>query len=1038
MFSFLNLFNNSKPAADKKITLDPLSGKTLNLNSSEARALNIFNHKPPVSRRLNGSNTSFKNSNNNSSHHSFRDVYDKKRKLMESLDNFGIRKRTRQECGVDTFVNQQQKTIAEATDWVPSFNRIDKGNNSVVPQTVINAKTVYGNKEKKLIKRHGDTFNDDHLQKRPRTRNNEILSSYSSSKFLLTPGQKRTYPTDSGDDYSSSRKHCKSCTCCGSTTLLHNDKSPLNKSDKTTETDISDDLVTVAASRIFNRSGKTQVVKRISMKTILNEAFDDVDPEPFTSLEKIQQKKSKTQEKAISTNDSQDSSLIKNTNLNVSMDSVTTPVLTTSVSDSNQSKLTISSTTSSSIVTSTTQSVALSENLKENSEIDGKQNESQSSKNIVETPKTDFNIIKQPAKSISLTPKVNESSKKEIINTEKAPFQFSVQTSKSIEPISSSTDVSAPIAVSEPIENKTNKNQNLPIIQFGSQSPSEKFKENSVLNFASSPKQPTFTFGTAKTDNKQSTPAFQFGAAMQFGSSNVEKSTVPVVQFGIPKTDEKQPKSVAPNAPENTSAVKPVFSFDKNATENTTKPEPNTFQFGCPTKPVDSFPTTSAGNESKIVFGSNITTLAASPFSFGKPNEPKTTTTSVAPKFNLAQSTTEGSAPKLQFGAMSSSVFGNSSTNQTKTQLSNTVNNPGLTVKNQDNKLVFGSLSTEVKPATSTPEMAFNIPVFNNSSNNVTSPVFQFSSTGTKRDEKPLESSINTFQFPAAKSTPSFGLLSSPPSFVDKKAFEFNAQKTDDQKTQFSTPAFGSQNAASAPFKFGGSDKSTAFENTFTSPNQSLQFHNKTETKAEPFKFGAPAPANNAFQFGGANKANSEPPKFGQNTNAFNTSGFGGFGPSVSSQPTPAFGTTISQPQPSSFGNVVAPVSTSSFGNVAPPSSDAFGSSGGFQFGSTNNSVPSNPSTTFGFGGPPQPAKSEGAFGFNAGSTGASPFQFGQAPSVSSLPQFTGGQPQGAFGFGSAPQQAAGIQGSGQALFSMGAAPAGDRRKAKAVRRRNN
>lgn len=34
-----------------------------------------------------------------------------------------------------------------------------------------------------------------HPQKKPRTRNNEILSSYSSSKFLLTPGQKRPYPS---------------------------------------------------------------------------------------------------------------------------------------------------------------------------------------------------------------------------------------------------------------------------------------------------------------------------------------------------------------------------------------------------------------------------------------------------------------------------------------------------------------------------------------------------------------------------------------------------------------------------------------------------------------------------------------------------------------------------------------------------------------------------------------------------------------------------------------------------------------------------
>lgn len=33
-----------------------------------------------------------------------------------------------------------------------------------------------------------------HLTKKPRTRNNEILSSYSSSKFLLTPGQKRPRP----------------------------------------------------------------------------------------------------------------------------------------------------------------------------------------------------------------------------------------------------------------------------------------------------------------------------------------------------------------------------------------------------------------------------------------------------------------------------------------------------------------------------------------------------------------------------------------------------------------------------------------------------------------------------------------------------------------------------------------------------------------------------------------------------------------------------------------------------------------------------
>lgn len=43
---------------------------------------------------LNGSNTV--NGNNTTP----RDVYDKKRKLMETLDNFGVRKRIRQEVSV--------------------------------------------------------------------------------------------------------------------------------------------------------------------------------------------------------------------------------------------------------------------------------------------------------------------------------------------------------------------------------------------------------------------------------------------------------------------------------------------------------------------------------------------------------------------------------------------------------------------------------------------------------------------------------------------------------------------------------------------------------------------------------------------------------------------------------------------------------------------------------------------------------------------------------------------------------------------------
>lgn len=99
------------------------------------------------------------------------------------------------------------------------------------------------------------------------------------------------------DDKSPDRKHCKSCTCCGSTIILENDQNNLNKSDKTTETDLGDELVTVAASRIFNRSGRTQVVKKMCMKSILDDVFDDIEPVPYTSIDKVEEKKKKAQKK---------------------------------------------------------------------------------------------------------------------------------------------------------------------------------------------------------------------------------------------------------------------------------------------------------------------------------------------------------------------------------------------------------------------------------------------------------------------------------------------------------------------------------------------------------------------------------------------------------------------------------------------------------------------------------------------------------------------------------------------------------------------
>lgn len=59
MFSFLK-FLNPKSNADKNDASDNLSGKTLNLNSAEARTLNIFNHKSPIARKSSGNNTSLR------------------------------------------------------------------------------------------------------------------------------------------------------------------------------------------------------------------------------------------------------------------------------------------------------------------------------------------------------------------------------------------------------------------------------------------------------------------------------------------------------------------------------------------------------------------------------------------------------------------------------------------------------------------------------------------------------------------------------------------------------------------------------------------------------------------------------------------------------------------------------------------------------------------------------------------------------------------------------------------------------------------
>ncbi|CAI6365074.1 unnamed protein product [Macrosiphum euphorbiae] len=977
-----------------------------------------------------------------------------------------------------------------------------------------------------LTKRQGDFgVNICHPQKKPRTRNNEILSSYSSSKFLLTPGQKRPYPSDYEEE-SPDRKHCKSCTCCGSTVLLQN-RNNSNKSDKTTETDMSDDFVTVAASRIFNRSGKTQVVKKVCMKTILYEVFDDADPIPYTSIEKLEEKRKKAQEQVISIEQHNiDKSNVKNGNQSVdSAACVPSPIISTFNVVQPAATNTLSTTSPSATLNTTplVQSTvplafglqpsestpkiiegnknntplqfnfgspiasavtSVEENHKKTNEVDGKVIVDQTSESTNNTLaiKTQNNSVNNPNEqkefqSLEKNKNINDNFQiggQNSFNNDndkpKPSYQFTVPASKTIESVTnSSTDVSncskinnsnlhVQIDSEKSIDNskkeaekslvfgtkidnfskqvqpsftfgapKADEKQSTPVMQFGVLTSDEK-QSTPVMQFGvpkidDKQSTPVMQFGINKSDEKQLTPVMQFGVpkiddkqstpVMQFGATKVnDKQTTPVMQFGVAKVNDKQsiPKMPfeATKGSENPTSTQPLFAFGNNqkSVENSKPTDSVKFQFG-PLK-CDSTPVTESTN---AVFGSNLQNKNL--FSFGKTDN-ITLPPGNPPKYD---DTTEKSTPKLQFGALPTPVFGASTTDQSKSQFNTSVSQSAI---NQGPKLVFGSQTAENKPTTS--GMVF--------ANNTTNPMFQFSNTGSKLGDKPSETPSGSFPFASNKTTPAFG-ATAPQDFRDKPAFQFNTQKTDEPKTQFSTPSFGTQNT-SAPFKFGGNDKPASFGTTFPSSNQPLQFTNNTEKTAEPFKFGSSVQTSNAFQFS-ANKTDNGPVKFGQATSTFPTSGFSGFGNSAPQQTT-TFG-TVQTPQPSPFGNITSPTAAPTFGSVASPPSNTFGTNQSFQFGSTNPAPTS--SSTFAFGSNSQPTKPDGAFSFNAASTTASPFQFGQVPSPLSTPQFGGTQPnQGSFGFGSPPMTATVMPGSSQPLFSMGTAPAGERRKAKAVRRR--
>lgn len=567
-------------------------------------------------------------------------------------------------------------------------------------------------------------------------------------------------------------------------------------------------------------------------------------------------------------------------------------------------------------------------------------------------------------------------------------FQFNVPASKSGESVINSVTVSSP---STTTENK------LPTIQFGSQvensskSPTYTFgalKPNTkqsapVMQFGgrkSDDKQssPTIQFGIPKVDDKQSTPVMQFGApnidgkqstpVLQFGAPKVDnKLSTPVMQFGSPKSDTKQsiPSlqfGVIKESESSTST--PLFSFGNNAksSESVKPTETVKFQFGSPKS--DNILSTEPKN---VGFGSNNTSNL---FSFGKTDPPKYDTT------------VEKSPPKLQFGALPAPVFGTSNSDQSKSQFSTSVVSQPL--DNQGPKLVFGSQNADNKPATSASGMLFV--------NNTANTMFQFNSSTSKLNDKTTEASNSSFIFSPNKPASTFG----GPVPQDKPTFQFNAQKIDEPKTQFTTPVFGSQTPTIGPFKFGANEKPASFGSTFPTSNQPLQFTNNTDKPAEPFKFGSAVPSSNAFQFS-ANKTENESVKFGQVTNTFSNSGFSGFGHSAPQQTT-TFG-NVPSPQPSPFGNVASSSAAPTFGTIASPTPITFGANQGFQFGSTNNVAASNTSSTFTFGSNSQPTKPNGAFNFNAAPTTQTPFKFGQTAAAVPTPQFGGTHSQGIYCF---------------------------------------
>lgn len=566
--------------------------------------------------------------------------------------------------------------------------------------------------------------------------------------------------------------------------------------------------------------------------------------------------------------------------------------------------------------------------------------------------------------------------------------QFTVPGSKSSEPVLKSSSVND--------SSKTNEN-NMPIIQFESQN--SKREATSSVTFGgqveNSSKQPSFTFGMSKTDEKSSTPVMQFGVpkvndkqstpVMQFGVSKTdEKQSTPVMQFGVSKTDEKQSTpTIQFGAPkEDNKQSTPIMQFGSPKVDD--QQSTPVMQFGAPK--VDEKQSTPV-----MQFGAPKTNdkQSTSVMQFGAPKVDEKQSIPVL-QFGASKVDEKQSTPVLQFGT--SKVDEKQSTPILQFGASKTDNQQSTPA------LQFGATEASANNLTSTPAL-FSFGSSNQKTNENTKPTesvkFQFGSSMPDNTSltEPKNNVIfgsnnlqnqNLFNFGKTENKPL--ISSSPPKY------DASSEKST-PKLQFGalpTPVFGTPNADPSKPQFSSSvsqlidnqGSKVVFGNQIT--------ENKAPAPASAISFANNNTANSIFQFNSSNsKLNDKPSEVSNNSFQFSstktTSNFGdkpAFQFNVQNTKEPkaqfsnsSFGTQNTSTAPFKFGSNDKPAPFGSTGST-------FTSNQPLQF--ANNTEKAEP---FKFG---STVASTNAFQFSTNKTDNGPVKFGQTSNTFSTPGFSG------------------------------------------------